>query len=57
MSMLSDEIKKINKEKVEDETKKKEMNDKLEILKKDYDTLRNMKSEGFMKNIKDVIFA
>ena len=57
MSMLSDEIKRINNEKVEDEGKKKELADKMELLKKDYDTLKNMKSEGFIKNIKDVIFA
>jgi len=58
MSMLSDEIKRIKKEKVEnDEVKQKDMADKLEILKKDYDTLKNMKSEGFLKNMKEIIFA
>lgn len=55
MSMLSDEIKRLKTDNKEE--KQHEESDKLESLKKDYDTLRNMKSEGFFKNMKDIIYA
>lgn len=60
MAMMSDEMKRLKKEKENkdiDENKQKEIHDKIELLKKDYDTLKNTKSEGFIKNLKEIIFA
>ena len=56
--MLSNEIKRLGKEKPEEYEKiQKDKVDKIESLKRDFDTLKNMKSEGFIKNMKDVIYA
>ena len=57
--MFSEELKKLEKEKKseEDETKKKEREDKIETIKRDFVTLKNMKSEGFIKNMKEIIYA
>jgi len=58
LSMLSNEIKRLGKEKPEEDEKiQKDKVDKIESLKRDFDTLKNMKSEGFIKNMKDVIYA
>ena len=58
LSMLSNEIKRLGKEKPEEDEKiQKDKVDKIESLKRDFDTLINMKSEGFIKNMKDVIYA
>ena len=59
LSMFSEELKKLEKEKKseEDETKKKEREDKIETIKRDFVTLKNMKSEGFIKNMKEIIYA